>query len=203
MFWNLKDIERISSALSKDLTSRQDKHTIIPKIGDILLSHVKDFQPFVIYGEHQTIGKHEYEQEKKRNTKFLQFAEKLERQPESRRLELNGYLTKPTLRLGRYNLLLNTIHQLTPTDHQDYLDLPKVIDAITEFMVLLNKKVGLSDNVFHLEQIASKILPIKGLVVHNLYAITNYHIINSLFPPPLRRIWICWIQDGNLLCVEK
>lgn len=161
----------MSSALSKDLTSRQDKHSIIPRIGDILLTHVKDFQPFVIYGAHQTIGKHEYELEKKRNIKFQQFAEKLERQPESRRLELNGYLTKPTLRLGRYNLLLNTIHQLTPTNHQDYLDLPKVIHAITEYMVLLNKKVGLSDNVFHLEQIASKILPSKGLMVNNSFTI--------------------------------
>ncbi|KAG2213821.1 hypothetical protein INT47_001090, partial [Mucor saturninus] len=164
VFWNIKDIERVSSALSKDLTSRQDKHTIIPRIGDILLSHVKDFQPFVIYGAHQIIGKHEYELEKKRNVKLQQFAEKLERQPESRRLELNGYLTKPTLRLGRYNLLLNTIHQLTPANHQDYQDLPKVIRTITEFMILLNKKVGLSDNAFHLEQIASKILPTKGLV---------------------------------------
>ncbi|KAI7890788.1 Dbl homology domain-containing protein [Mucor mucedo] len=163
VFWNIKDIERVSSALSKDLTSRQDKHTIIPRIGDILLNHVKDFQPFVIYGAHQIIGKHEYELEKKRNVKLQQFAEKLERQPESRRLELNGYLTKPTLRLGRYNLLLNTIHQLTPANHQDYQDLPKVIRTITEFMILLNKKVGLSDNAFHLEQIASKILPTKGL----------------------------------------
>lgn len=167
--------------MAKDLTSRQDKHSVIPRIGDILLVHVKEFQPFVIYGEHQIIGKHEYELEKKRNIKFLQFAEKLERQPESRRLELNGYLTKPTLRLGRYNLLLNTIHQLTPKDHQDYLDIPKVIVKITEFMVQLNKKVGLSDNVFHLEQISSRILPIKGIVVSYLYFVVVIIRILTLY----------------------
>ncbi|GAA5812901.1 hypothetical protein MFLAVUS_006362 [Mucor flavus] len=168
VFWNLPDIQRITSALSKDLTARQDKHTVIPAVGDILLNHVKDFQPFVTYGEHQIIGKHAYELEKKRNPKFLQFAQKLERQPESRRLELNGYLTKPTSRLGRYNLLLNTIHQITPQDHQDHHDLPLVILKITELLVQLNKKVGLSDNTFHLEQISSKIIPAKGNIDLNL-----------------------------------
>lgn len=171
VFWNISDIERISAALSKDLTLRQDKHSIIPSIGDILLNHVKDFQPFVIYGAHQIIAKHKFEMEKKRNTKFLQFVEKIERQPESRRLELNGYLTKPTSRLGRYNLLLSTIHQLTPKDHQDYQDIPKAMDMITEFLKQLNKKVGLSDNLFHLEQLSTKILPSKGSanIVVNCY----------------------------------
>lgn len=74
MFWNLADIERISAALTKDLTLRQDKHTVIPCIGDIMLSHVEGFEPFVIYGAHQIIGKHKYELEKKRNPKFSQFA---------------------------------------------------------------------------------------------------------------------------------
>lgn len=118
VFWNLADIERISMALTRDLTSRQDKHSVIPCIGDILLEHAQGFEPFVIYGAHQIIGKHKYELEKKKNVKFLQFAQNLERQPESRRLDLNGYLTKPTSRLGRYNLLLTTIHHLTPKKSQ-------------------------------------------------------------------------------------
>lgn len=75
VFWNLSDIVRISSALTKDLTARQDKHSVIPKIGDIMLNHVQEFQPFVIYGAHQIIGRHMYELEKKRNPKFLQFVE--------------------------------------------------------------------------------------------------------------------------------
>ena len=40
-----------------------------------MLQHVQEFQPFVIYGAHQIIGRHKYELEKKRNAKFLQFAE--------------------------------------------------------------------------------------------------------------------------------
>lgn len=175
VFWNLADIERISMALSRDLTSRQDKHSVIPSIGDILLEHVQGFEPFVIYGAHQIVGKHKYELEKRKNVKFLQFAQTLERQPESRRLDLNGYLTKPTSRLGRYNLLLTTIHHLTPKDHQDYVNIPKVIDVITDFMVQLNKQVGLSDNSFHLELISSRITVNKGTIVSLPYALIIYY----------------------------
>jgi hypothetical protein len=115
----------------------------------------------------------------------------LERQPESRRLELNGYLTKPTSRLGRYNLLLNTIHQLTPKDHQDYNDIPKVIDKITEYLVRLNEKAGMSDNAFHLEQISSKILT-KGQVKHMIFQHDNNELNCDAF-----RVWNYLIRNAN------
>ncbi|EIE84070.1 hypothetical protein RO3G_08775 [Rhizopus delemar RA 99-880] len=162
VFWNLTEIEKISSSLSKALTTRQDKHSVIPCIGDIMISHVKNFDPFVTYGAHQMIGKHTFEMEKKMNPRFQQFVMNLERRPESRRLELNGYLTKPTSRLGRYNLLLNSIHQVTPKDHKDYKDIPIAMDLITQFLVQLNHQVGLSDNTFHLQQLSNRILPFKG-----------------------------------------
>ncbi|ORE10064.1 Dbl homology domain-containing protein [Rhizopus microsporus var. microsporus] len=163
VFWNLAEIEQISSSLSKALTIRQDKHSVIPCIGDIMIAHVKQFEPFVRYGAHQIIGKHRFELEKKINPKFQEFADRIERRPESRRLELNGYLTKPTSRLGRYNLLLSSIHEVTPKDHQDYVDIPVAMDMVTQFLVQLNYQVGLSDNAFHLQQLSSKILPCKGV----------------------------------------
>jgi hypothetical protein len=75
VFWNLSDIVEISTSLTRDLTARQDKHTVIPRIGDIMLSHAKKFQPFVIYGAHQVAGKFRFELEKKRNPRFLQFVQ--------------------------------------------------------------------------------------------------------------------------------
>lgn len=94
----------------------------------------------------------------------MQQKKELERQPESRRLELNGYLTKPTARLGRYNLLLNTIHKLTPKDHEDYINIPKAMDVIKQFLVQLNVQVGVSDNEFHLKQLSSRLIVPKGYV---------------------------------------
>ncbi|KAI7908344.1 uncharacterized protein BX663DRAFT_493874 [Cokeromyces recurvatus] len=163
VFWNILDIEHISTTLSRELNMRQDKHSVIPCISDIMLRHVENFSPFVIYGAHQIFGKYKYELEKKQNPRFQQFVQKVERCPESRRLELNAYLTKPTSRLGRYNLLLTAIHQLTPKDNQDYYDIPKIIQKVTEYLVQLNKQAGLADNAFHLEQISSRIMITKGI----------------------------------------
>ncbi|KAI8984512.1 hypothetical protein BDF20DRAFT_986387 [Mycotypha africana] len=162
IFWNWVDIKEISLDLSKDLTLRQEKYSIIPYISDIMARHVRGFEPFLTYGAHQTIGKHYYELEKKRNAKFAQFVQRLQRKPESRRLELHGYLTKPTSRLGRYNLLLNAIIEATPNNHPDHIEIPKVMAKITELLVQLNKKVGLSDNAFYLEKISSRIISTKG-----------------------------------------
>ncbi|KAI9248748.1 Dbl homology domain-containing protein [Sporodiniella umbellata] len=170
VFWNLAEIESISSSLSKALTTRQDKHSVIPCIGDIMIAYAKRFDPFVSYGAHQMIGKHRFEREKKTNARFFQFAQTLERRPESRRLELNGYLTKPIARLGRYNLLLASIHQLTAKDHQDYTDLPIAMNLITHFLVQLDHQVGLSENSFHLQQLAKHLLPFKGPNLDLLHA---------------------------------
>ena len=47
--------------------------------------------------------------------------------PESRKLELNAFLTRPTTRLARYPLLLETVLKHTPDDSSDKTMIPKVI----------------------------------------------------------------------------
>ncbi|KAI8985210.1 hypothetical protein BDB01DRAFT_789314 [Pilobolus umbonatus] len=158
VFWNINAIEQLSCSLTKELKYRQNKHSIIPYIGDIMLSHAKKFEPFVTYGSHQVIGKYYFEQEKKDNPVFAQFTKSLEHQPESRRLDLNAYLTKPTARLGKYNLLLNAIHQFTPNDNRDYTLIPQIINIITDFLTQLNENAGTVANTFHLQQLTMRIL---------------------------------------------
>ena len=62
-----------------------------------------------------------------------------ERLPESRKLELNGYLTKPTTRLARYPLLLEAVNKHTPEDNPDKQTLSQVVAMIREF---LGKEIG-------------------------------------------------------------
>lgn len=97
----MADIEKVNHVLSQSLTALQKEQHVVHSIGGLLLTHVSRFDPFVAYGAHQTIGKFKYELEKKRNPVFAQFVQNTERLPESRRLELNGYLTKPITRLGK------------------------------------------------------------------------------------------------------
>ncbi|RCH93227.1 RHO1 GDP-GTP exchange protein 2, partial [Rhizopus stolonifer] len=118
---------------------------------DLFLKHVVSFKPFVTYGEHQFIGKHIFETEKSINPAFAKFVENNERLPESRKLELNGYLTKPTTRLGRYNLLLKEILKNTPKDHPDQKTIPQVMKEIKSFLSQVNEKSGKTENKFSLQ----------------------------------------------------
>ncbi|CAO3632525.1 unnamed protein product [Cunninghamella blakesleeana] len=156
VFWNMADIEKVNGTLSQALTTLQKENHLVPSIGEVLMSHVAKFDPFVAYGAHQIIGKFKFELEKKRNPSFAQFVQTTERLPESRRLELNGYLTKPTTRLGRYNLLLREILKRTPEDNPDYLMIPKVMDIITSYLVQVNSETGKCENIFNLQQLEER-----------------------------------------------
>ncbi|KAG1555603.1 hypothetical protein G6F49_007012 [Rhizopus delemar] len=157
VFSNLAEIESINSELSRALDQRQSEAYLVPNIGDIMLQHVGNFEPFVRYGANQVIGKFYFELEKKRNPRFAKFVEETERKPQSRRLELNGYLTKPTTRLGRYNLLLREILKRTPDDNSDKELIPQVMENITQYLIQVNADTGKSENKFNLEQIQTRL----------------------------------------------
>ena len=114
VFWNIHDIIAVNTRLRDALTKRQKSYAVVEKISDIFLDAVPHFTPFISYGAHQMYGKYEFEKEKSSNPAFAQFVETTERLPESRKLELNAYLTKPTTRLARYPLLLEAVLKHTP-----------------------------------------------------------------------------------------
>ncbi|KAI8889430.1 hypothetical protein K501DRAFT_208418, partial [Backusella circina FSU 941] len=157
LFWNLPDVRKANSQLIKQLLHRQSLHSVVDEIGDIFLKHVKLLDPFVEYGAHQFISKYVFETEKSTNPAFAKFVESIERLPESRKLELNGYLTKPTTRLGRYNLLLREIMKHTPDDHSDKESLPKVMAVIGQYLSRVNEESGKTENRFSLEILQQKL----------------------------------------------
>ncbi|KAF9199046.1 RHO1 GDP-GTP exchange protein 2, partial [Haplosporangium sp. Z 27] len=161
VFYNINDVYAVNSKLGDALLKRQQTYTVIPEIGDIFLEHVVNFSPFVLYGANQIEAKYEFEHEKNINSAFSKFVEETERRPESRKLELNGYLTKPTTRLGRYPLLLEAVLKYTPDDNPDKEAIPQVIAIIKDFLQKVNLESGKCENAFNLRQI-NKGLQWKG-----------------------------------------
>ncbi|KAI9285741.1 CNH domain-containing protein [Umbelopsis sp. AD052] len=157
VFWNIRDIYNVNAELCDALLERQSESDVVEHIGDILLQHVGNFEPFVVYGSHQMVAKHMFELEKNRNPKFAEFVYETERKPESRKLELNGYLTKPTTRLGRYNLLLREILKHTPADNVDCEVIPRVMDIIKGFLARVNSETGKAENRFNLQLISERL----------------------------------------------
>jgi hypothetical protein len=97
-----------------------------------------------------------------------------ERRPESRKLELNAYLTKPTTRLARYPLLLEAVLKQTADECSDKHDIPKVVALVREFLAEVNHETGRTENRFNLLQLEQQLLFRPGeQVVRN----SNSHLI--------------------------
>ncbi|KAN0061281.1 RHO1 GDP-GTP exchange protein 2 [Thecaphora frezii] len=165
VFWNVLEIHAVNARMSELLNKRQKQSALVDRIGDILLEMVPHFQPFVKYGAHQLYGKYEFEKEKASNPAFAKFVEETERLPQSRKLELNGYLTKPTTRLARYPLLLEQVVKYTADDHPDKQALPRVIKIIKEFLTKVNVETGKSENRFNLAQLDQQLVFKQGEAV--------------------------------------
>ncbi|EPT02968.1 hypothetical protein FOMPIDRAFT_1142932 [Fomitopsis schrenkii] len=158
VFWNINDIIAVNTRLRDALNKRQKSYAVVEQIGDVLLEAVPHFGPFVSYGAHQLYGKYEFEKEKSSNPAFAQFVEEVERRPESRKLELNGYLTKPTTRLARYPLLLGAVLKHTSDDSPDKVALPKAIEIVREFLKAVNHETGKAENRFNLLQLDQQLI---------------------------------------------
>jgi len=153
VFGNCLEVWKVNSALCEALNARQKESPIVNTVGDIFLEHVPRFDPFIKYGANQLYGKYEFEKEKASNPAFARFVEETERLKESRKLELNGYLTKPTTRLARYPLLLENVLKYTKDDNPDKQDIPKAIALIKEFLQKVNAESGKAENHFNLVQL--------------------------------------------------
>ncbi|CCM01353.1 uncharacterized protein FIBRA_03403 [Fibroporia radiculosa] len=158
VFWNIHEIIAVNTRLRDALNKRQKSYAVVEQIGDILLDAVPHFGPFVSYGAHQLYGKYEFEKEKSSNPAFAHFVEEVERRPESRKLELNGYLTKPTTRLARYPLLLEAVLKHTPDDNPDKAALPKAVEIVREFLKSVNHETGKAENRFNLLQLDQQLI---------------------------------------------
>lgn len=156
IFSNIIDppsIHAVSSRFADALTQRQRAQPVVKSVGDIFLEFVPQFEPFIVYGANQLAGKFEFENERSLNPYFSKFVDETERRKESRKLELNGYLTKPTTRLARYPLLLENVLKYTEPDNPDKEDIPKAMKMIRELLTRVNAESGKAENRFNLRRL--------------------------------------------------
>lgn len=156
IFANIIDspsIHGVSSRFAEALTERQRKNPVVQAVGDIFLEFVPRFEPFIVYGSNQLAGKFEFENERSLNTLFSKFVDETERRKESRKLELNGYLTKPTTRLARYPLLLENVLKYTKEGSPDMDDIPKAMKMIRDLLSRVNAESGKAENRFNLKRL--------------------------------------------------
>ena len=153
VFGNCLEVLAVNSKFAEALSARQKENPVVKNIGDVFLQWVPRFDPFIKYGANQMYGKYEFEREKGHNVAFSRFVDETERLKESRKLELNGYLTKPTTRLARYPLLLDNVLKYTKEDDPDKGDIPVAVALIRDFLGRVNTESGKAENHFNLIQL--------------------------------------------------
>lgn len=153
VFSNVTEVLAVNKSFSEALNCRQKENSIVKNVGDVFLQYVPRFDPFIKYGANQLYGKYEFEKERGSNPAFAKFVDETERLKESRKLELNGYLTKPTTRLARYPLLLEGVLKATKDGNPDKEDIPKAIAIIKDFLSRVNTESGKAENHFNLMQL--------------------------------------------------
>lgn len=146
VFGLILDVHAVNVKLAEALTKRQQQAPIVRQVGDIMLEHIPKFEPFIRYGAQQVYAKYEFERERGVNPAFAKFVDETERMKESRKLELNGYLTKPTTRLARYPLLLDAVLKATAEGNVDRENLPKARMLVREFLTKVNVESGKAEN---------------------------------------------------------
>lgn len=156
------DIHAVNVRLAEALTRRQQSSAVVHRIGDIFLEFFPNFEPFIQYGANQLWGKYEFEKEKSSNPVFARWVDDVERKVESRKLELNGYLTKPTTRLARYPLLLEAICSHSADDNPDKQELPKAVALVRNFLGIVNVESGKAENKFNLINLAQQLATKPG-----------------------------------------
>ena len=158
VFSNCMEVHQVNSKMAEALTRRQQENPVVRNVGDIFLEFVPRFEPFIKYGANQLWGKYEFERERASNPVFQKFVDETERLKESRKLELNGYLTKPTTRLARYPLLLEGILKNTAEDNPDIKDIPHAVMMIKELLSKVNAESGKAENQFNLRMLQQQLI---------------------------------------------
>ena len=158
VFGLILDVHAVNVKLAEALTKRQQQAPIVRQVGDIMLEHIPKFEPFIRYGAQQVYSKYEFEREKSVNPAFAKFVDETERLKESRKLELNGYLTKPTTRLARYPLLLDAVLKATDENNPDKENLPKARTLVREFLTKVNVESGKAENRLQLMQLNQSLM---------------------------------------------
>lgn len=85
-------------------------------------------------------------------------AQETERLPESRKLELNTYLKKPTARLARYPLLLESIRKHTPDRHPDKVLLVELINIIRGLLKRVSEESRKTERRLMLRQLDEQLV---------------------------------------------
>ncbi|KAK9710593.1 RHO1 GDP-GTP exchange protein 2 [Basidiobolus ranarum] len=158
IFSNVKELELVHSRIVEALVARQSASSIVEEIGDIYLCEIKSLEAYLEYGSNLAVAQRVLDKELKTNQNLVKFLQEQERNPETRKLDLKSFMNRPTTRLGRYNLLFESIMKYTPEENPDKEILRKALDGIREILKKINEETGKMNSIIRIHDLMDQIV---------------------------------------------
>ncbi|KAL4062545.1 CNH domain-containing protein [Scleroderma citrinum] len=132
VFHNYSEIYAHHRRLLEQLHEIQrEEHPTIKSITAPLLDAALNFRDaYMEYIPNYPIAAYRIDDEMANNQEFKLFVDKCVRNPDSRRLDMKNFIYRPIPRLLRYDLLLKSVLEETPSGHEDCEAIPEVLDII-------------------------------------------------------------------------
>jgi hypothetical protein len=159
VFGNIIVLRNLSRRLRGALVRRQQEGYVVTSIGDIFLPHVSSLgDPYIAYAQGHPWAKYHLDAELAQNPLLSAFLNQAERLPETRRLPIQSFLSRPLSRIARYPLLLQAIIKRTPPGHPDLINLQSSVAQLRAILTHVNEVAGKSDVSVRLLQLNASIM---------------------------------------------
>ncbi|KAH7105901.1 Dbl-like domain-containing protein [Auriculariales sp. MPI-PUGE-AT-0066] len=132
VFGNILDVRECNRRLLEEMAIRKrEQAPVVQWIGDIFLKAAQNFRKvYPVYVGHLPLAEKRVKEEQENNAEFRRFLEQCARHPDSRRLDLRHFITRPSEHLLRYPVLLDAILQETDRGNPDSDYLNQSIQAM-------------------------------------------------------------------------
>ncbi|KAG9014371.1 hypothetical protein FRB94_012777 [Tulasnella sp. JGI-2019a] len=132
VFGNVLDLRETNKRLLENLYVRQrEQRPVIQRVGDVFLTAATEFSwAYPRYVGHLPIAEKRLKDEIESNAEFRLFLERAARHPDSRRLDLRHFITRPSDHLKNYPVLLEAAMKETDPENPDVDFLREAAQAI-------------------------------------------------------------------------
>ncbi|KAL6309388.1 Dbl-like domain-containing protein [Sparassis latifolia] len=110
---------------------QREEHPVIRSVTAAVYDAVLNFrEAYMDYIPNYPIAAYRIDEEMANNPAFKQFVEQCTRHPDAHRLDMKNFINRPIPRLLRYELLLKSIMDVSPEEHEDRETIPQVLEVI-------------------------------------------------------------------------
>eukprot|EP01094_Clydonella_sp_ATCC50884_P002368 TRINITY_DN11815_c0_g1_i1.p1 TRINITY_DN11815_c0_g1~~TRINITY_DN11815_c0_g1_i1.p1 ORF type:complete len:468 (+),score=237.75 TRINITY_DN11815_c0_g1_i1:120-1406(+) len=156
LFKNIEQLYEVNVVLLEKLTAEVMKPDAEQMIGSVFLEMMEELRKYNSYSANNQAGVETLDKLMATNPQFAAMCAEAKRQPESRKLDLGGFITKPFQRICRYPLLLREIRELTPNDWDDYAALEEALQKLNETVQGANETKRVTDDLYKVVQIQNR-----------------------------------------------